>query len=136
MHQEKMTGYGIALLRISLGIMFLAHSIILKLFTFGLPGTAKFFESVGLPSWLAYVTFVGEAVGGIMLLLGIYTRQVALVLTLPLIGAILWVHGSNGWVFTAPNGGWEYPLYLFILCIAQALLGNGIGGVHTKVSAS
>lgn len=123
--QEKLTAYGITLLRISLGIMFLAHSIILKLMTFTLPGTAKFFVAVGLPAWLAYVTFAGEAIGGVMLVLGIYSRQVALVLTLPLLGAIIWVHAGNGWVFTAKGGGWEYPLYLFVLCIAQSMLGSG-----------
>ena len=122
---DNMNNYGIVLLRISLGVMFLMHSIVLKMFTYGLPGTANFFESVGLPGMLAYVTFIAEAIGGLLLVLGIYTRYVALILTLPLIGAIYWVHGGNGWVFTAPNGGWEYPFYLIILCIAQALLGNG-----------
>ena len=122
---ETMNSNGVALLRISLGLMFLAHSIVLKLLTFGLPGTAHFFESVGLPGMLAYVTFAAEALGGALLVIGLYTRYVALVLTLPLIGAIIWVHGGNGWVFTAPNGGWEYPLYLTVLCVAQALLGDG-----------
>jgi hypothetical protein len=35
------------------------------------------------------------------------------------------VHSGNGWLFASPNGGWEYPLYLFVLCIAQAMLGDG-----------
>lgn len=129
---EKMNIYGITLLRVSLGVMFLAHSIVLKLLTFGLPGTAHFFESVGLPGMLAYVTFIAEAIGGLLLVLGLYTRYVALILTLPLIGAIIWVHGRNGWVFTAPNGGWEYPLYLTALCIAQALLGDGAFSIASK----
>ena len=116
---------GIALLRVALGVMFLAHSIVLKLLTYGLEGTAQFFVGVGLPGWLAYATFLAEALGGALLVLGIFTRLVALALTLPLIGAIVWVHGANGWVFTAPNGGWEYPAYLLVLCLAQALLGPG-----------
>jgi putative oxidoreductase len=116
---------GVALLRIALGSMFLAHSVVLKLLTYGFDGTAQFFTSVGLPAWLAYATFLGEAVGGVLLLLGVFTRAAALALTLPLIGAIVWVHGGNGWVFTAPNGGWEYPAYLIVLCVAQALLGSG-----------
>ena len=133
---EKRNNYGISLLRVSLGVMFLAHSIVLKLFTFGLPGTANFFVSVGLPGMLAYVTFAAEAIGGLLLVLGLYTRQVALLLTLPLIGAIIWVHGGNGWVFSAPNGGWEYPLYLIVLCIAQALLGEGAFSISTQKTAS
>ncbi len=99
---------GVTLLRVSLGTMYLAHSVVLKLFTYGLPGTAAFFESVGLPGWLAYLTFAAEAVGGAALVLGIQARWVALALTPFLIGAIVSVHGANGWVFTAPNGGWEY----------------------------
>jgi putative oxidoreductase len=41
-----------------------------------------------------------------------------------LLGAT-WAHVGNGWLFAAPGGGWEYPLYLFVLAIAQAMLGDG-----------
>ena len=87
-------------------------------------GTAKFFVSIGLPAWLAYATFLAEALGGILLILGIQTRWVALALSPILIGAT-WAHAGNGWLFASENGGWEYPLYLFVLCIAQAMLGDG-----------
>jgi len=125
MYTETLPAYGVALLRISLGIMYLAHSVVLKLFTFGLAGTAGHFESIGLPGWLAYATFAAEALGGVMLVLGIYSRWVALALIPALLGAIIWAHGTNGWVFTAPNGGWEYPLYLIVLSVAQFMLGDG-----------
>ena len=117
--------YAVFLLRLALGTMFLAHSIVLKLMTYGLPGTAAFFVNVGLPGALAYLTFGAEALGGVLLILGVQARWVALALSPILIGALVWVHAANGWVFTAPNGGWEYPAYLFVLCIAQALLGDG-----------
>jgi putative oxidoreductase len=117
--------WGVLLLRVSLGIMFLAHSVVLKLFTYGLGGTAQFFVGVGLPGWPAYVVFVAEAVGGVLLVLGIQPRWVALALSPILLGALYSVHFANGWVFTNPNGGWEYPVYLFVLCIAQVLLGDG-----------
>ena len=136
MPSTSMTNCGIALLRVALGIMFLAHSVVLKWLTFGLPGTARFFESVGLPGPLAYATFAAEAIGGLMLVLGLYTRPIAVALTLPLVGAIVWVHGGNGWVFNAPNGGWEYPLYLVVLCVAQALLGRGAFVVPTYRSVT
>lgn len=119
------TPYGVTLLRVALGVMFIAHSVVLKLMTFTLAGTARFFEGVGLPGWLAYATFAVEALGGVMLVLGIQARWVALGLSPILIGAIVTVHGAKGWVFTAEGGGWEYPAYLFLLCIAQALLGDG-----------
>lgn len=125
MSHDRLTEYAVTLLRVSLGVMYLAHSIVLKLFTFGLAGTASYFESIGLPGWLAYLTFSAEAVGGLMLVLGIYARWVALALLPALLGAIIWAHSGNGWVFNAPGGGWEYPLYLVVLSVAQFLLGDG-----------
>ena len=113
------------ILRIALGVMYLAHSLVLKLATFGLPGTAAFFAGVGLPRWLAYVTFAAEAIGGTLLLLGVRSRWVALGLLPALIGAIVWVHAANGWVFTAANGGWEYPAFLIVVSIVVVLLGDG-----------
>ncbi len=125
MQQEHRIATATALLRTSLGIMYLAHSIVLKLFTFGLAGTADYFVSIGLPAWLAYVTFAAEAIGGLLLVLGIQVRLVSLALMPALVGAILFAHAGNGWVFTAPGGGWEYPLYLLVLSVVQALLGEG-----------
>src|SRR3712207_2900736 len=125
---------GVTLLRSSLGTMFLAHSIVLKLFTYTLPGTAAFFEGVGLPGWLAYVTFAAEAAGGTALVLGIQARWVALLLSPFLLGALATVHWANGWVFTATGGGWEYPAYLFVLCVAQAFLGDGAWAVNPSIS--
>lgn len=125
MTQHQLTETATFLLRVALGIMYLAHSVILKLMTFGLAGTAGFFVSVGLPGWLAYVTFAAEAVGGVLLILGVQTRWLVLALLPALIGAIIWVHAGNGWVFTAPNGGWEYPAFLIVASVVQFLLGDG-----------
>lgn len=94
------------------------------LLTLTLSGTAEFFNSIGLPTWLAYAIFLAEAVGGILLIAGIQARWVALALSPILIGAT-WAHAGNGWLFASTNGGWEYPLYLFVLCVAQAMLGDG-----------
>jgi putative oxidoreductase len=111
------------ILRLALGTMFIAHAM-LKYAVFTLPGTAQFFASVGLPGELAYLTFAAELVGGTLLILGVYTRYVALALLPVLLGA-LWVHSGNGWLFTAKDGGWEYPAFLAIAAIVQALLGEG-----------
>ncbi len=118
------TAYGALLLRVSLGIMYIAHSVMLKWMTFGLAGTAQYFESLGLPAFLAYATFFAELIGGVLLVLGIQSRWVALALLPVLLGAA-WVHSGNGWVFSAQGGGWEYPVYLIVLSVAQALLGDG-----------
>lgn len=111
-------------LRVSLGIMYLAHALVLKVSTYSMAGTVQFFESIGLPGWTAWATVIAEAVGGALLVLGVGSRYVALALAPILLGA-LWVHAGNGWVFSAPNGGWEYPLYLIVLSGVQALLGDG-----------
>jgi putative oxidoreductase len=116
--------YAAFLLRVALGAMFLAHSVILKLFVFTLPGTAGFFQSLGLPGWTAYATFAAEAVGGVLLILGVQARWVALALLPILLGAV-WAHAGNGWMFGNPNGGWEYPAYLTVLAIVQVLLADG-----------
>jgi putative oxidoreductase len=124
MNVERNKEYGIALLRISLGVMLIAHSVVLKYFTFTLAGTAGYFESIGLPGFLAYVVFGMEAVGGVLLVLGVRTREVAAAL-IPILAGALWVHSGNGWVFSNAGGGWEYPLYLIVLNGAQVLLGEG-----------
>ena len=111
---------GNTLLRVSLGLMFIAHSVILKYFMFTLPGTAQYFASIGLPATLAYVVFAIEAIAGVLLVLGIRVRWAALATVPVLIGA-LWAHSGNGWVFSAANGGWEYPLFLVVLAIVVAL---------------
>ncbi len=125
MTQSQQTEFAAFLLRLALGIMYLSHSLILKLGTFGLPGTAAFFVGVGLPGWLAYVTFAAEAVGGVLLVLGVQTRWVVMALSPALFGAIIFVHAGNGWVFTAQNGGWEYPAFLIVVSLVQFLLGDG-----------
>ena len=125
MIDSRTAPYAATVLRISLGAMYVAHSLILKYFTFTLPGTARFFESLGLPAALAYATFFAELIGGVLLIAGIGTRWVALALV-PVLAGALWVHSGNGWVFSNANGGWEYPLFLIVVSIVQALLGDGV----------
>lgn len=108
------------LLRISLGVMYLTHSVVLKLFTYGLAGTAGYFASIGLPSSLAYGVFAAEAVGGALLLANVATGWVSLAL-IPILGGALWAHAGNGWVFSNEGGGWEYPLFLIVVSVVVAL---------------
>jgi putative oxidoreductase len=116
--------YAATVLRITLGVMYIAHSLVLKHFTYTLPGTAQFFESVGLPGALAYLTFWAELAGGALLVAGIGTRWVALGL-IPILAGAAWVHLGNGWVFSNANGGWEYPVFLIAASLVQVLLGDG-----------
>lgn len=121
---NQQAAYAALILRVSLGVMYVAHSLVLKHYTYTLAGTVQFFGSLGLPAALAYATFWAELVGGVALVLGIGTRSVALLLIPILVGA-LWVHAGNGWVFSAANGGWEYPLFLIVVSFVAALLGDG-----------
>jgi len=123
MIDNRLAPWAVLLLRVSLGTMFLAHGL-MKVLIFTLPGTAQFFVSVGFPAWTAYVVTAAELGGGVLLILGIQARWVALALVPVLAGAAS-VHIGNGWVFSAPNGGWEYPVYLTVLALAQFLLGDG-----------
>ncbi len=121
---------GATVLRCSLGVMWVAHAL-LKLMVFSLAGTAQFFESVGLPGVLAHPVFAAELIGGLMLLLGIYARQVSLLLIPVLLGA-LWVHLPNGWLFTAKNGGWEYPAFLIAASLCHWLIGDGVATLRSS----
>jgi putative oxidoreductase len=73
MNTSRNADYAAMILRVSLGILFIAHAL-LKYFVFTLPGTEQFFVSLGLPGVLAYVTFAAELAGGILLVLGVATR--------------------------------------------------------------
>ena len=133
MNQTQLTETATLLLRVALGVMFIAHSLWLKVFVFTLPGTAIFFESLGLAPWLAYLVFVMEVGGGILLILGIHARWVALALA-PVLAGATWAHWGNGWMFGYENGGWEYPLYLTLLAIVQFLLGDGAYALKRSAS--
>ena len=121
--QSRSAPYGIALLRVALGVLLFAHGA-LKVFVFTLPGTAAFFASAGFPAWSAYLVAPAEVLGGLALMLGFQTRLVAL-LSLPILLGALSVHLGNGWLFSAPKGGWEFPAFLVVAMLAQTLLGSG-----------
>ncbi|MBB6258697.1 putative oxidoreductase [Xanthomonas arboricola] len=120
----RTAAYGAALLRISLGALFLVHGLI-KLLVFTPAGTVAYFHSLGLPGALAYLTIALELGLGLSLLLGIYARWLGLLGVPLLLGTIVSVHGGNGFGFSNPGGGWEYPALWALLLIVQALLGEG-----------
>ncbi len=116
--------YAALLLRLCLGAMFIAHAM-LKWRVFTIPGTIAFFNSLGLPGWLAYVTIALELGGAACLILGIYPRYVALLLIPLIVGTIVTVHGKKGWLFSNTDGGWEYPAFWAAALFAVFLLGDG-----------
>ena len=90
---------------------------------------------------LAVTSALGVAVeplawaSGTLLVLGVQTRWVSLAL-FPILAGAVWAHSGNGWMFGYPNGGWEYPLYLSVLAIAQSLLGDGAFALSPSRSLS
>jgi putative oxidoreductase len=125
MNTDQNAQIGTFVLRVSLGVMFLAHGLLLKVFVFTPAGTAGFFESLGLPGALAYLTIAAETVGGLLLIAGVGTRYVSAALIPVLLGALVLVHGDKGWVFSNAGGGWEYPAFLIAASVAQWFLGDG-----------
>ena len=130
MTDRRLTDHAALLLRTSMGIMFLAHGIILKYLTFTPAGTAQYFESIGYPGFTAYAVIAGEAIGGLFLLAGYKVRFVALAFIPLLVGATL-QHIGNGWVFSAQDGGYEFPAFWTVALVVQALLGAGSYAVDT-----
>lgn len=133
MIDNRTAPYAALVLRVALGVMFIAHAL-LKYHVFTLPGTVEFFQSLGLPAALAYFTFWAELVGGIALVAGISTRVIALGL-IPVLAGATWVHAGNGWVFSAANGGWEYPAFLIAASVVLALLGDGRYALGNRLAA-
>lgn len=123
MTSQHSADYAALLLRTASGVAFLAHGL-LKVFVFTIPGTVGFFESLGLPGFLAYLTIIAEIGGGLALIAGVYTRAVALALVPILLGATF-VHSGNGWLFSNEGGGWEFPAFWAVALLANALLGSG-----------
>lgn len=131
MNQQTNADYAAFVLRVSSGALFIAHGL-LKVNVFTVAGTVGFFESLGIPGVFAYLTILAELVGGAALILGVGTRVVSLALIPVLIGAT-WVHGGNGWLFSAEGGGWEFPLFWAIVQVSIALLGRGAFAVKVPV---
>jgi putative oxidoreductase len=122
------------ILRVTLGVLFLVHASV-KLFVFTPAGTVAFFGSLGLPPAFAWLDMVAEVAGGIALILGLWTRLVALALIPILLGAIVTVHWQAGFMFSNPNGGWEYPGFWIVALVVQSLLGGGSYALTPEKSA-
>jgi putative oxidoreductase len=113
------------LLRLSMGIMLIAHGFYLKIFVFTMAGAMQGFEGMGLPGWFAWVVMLYETIGGILMILGLFNRWNSLFQGVSLLFAAYLGHWANGWLFSNPNGGWEFPVFWAIVCFSLALLGEG-----------
>jgi putative oxidoreductase len=134
MIDNRLAPYGAFAIRAALGVMFIAHAY-LKIAVFTVPGFAGFLTQTGFPAFLAWPIILAELIGGIAILLGVYGRAVSVALLPVLLGAVM-VHAPNGWLFNAPNGGWEYPAFLAVAAIAHVLIGDGAWALKPLTSST
>lgn len=132
MIDQRYAPYAALLLRLSLGTMWISHAL-LKLLVFTMPGFQGFLASQGMPTFIAWPVVLMELAGGALILLGLHGRIASLALLPVLAGATL-AHIGNGWVFSAPNGGWEYPVFLIAASFVHALLGDGAFAVKSAAT--
>jgi putative oxidoreductase len=121
----RMQGWGLTMLRVVVGIVFFVHGL-QKLFVMGFGGVAGMMEGLAVPApgLFAVVLTLVELLGGLALILGLFTRVAVIPLAVDMLVATLTVHLPNGF-FTVPNGGYEFTLVLMAASVARAIAGPG-----------
>ena len=114
---------GLLVLRIALGIIFIAHGYPKLAHLRGGAQMQSFFVEHGLPGYFVYVAGVIETFGGGLLLLGLFTRAAALLLAMEMCVAIWKVHSVHGYLAVHD---YEFPLTLATACFALATVGAGM----------
>ncbi|HEX5528499.1 MAG TPA: DoxX family protein [Methylomirabilota bacterium] len=121
-----MAAYGATLLRLILGVVYIMHAY-LAVVVFGPAGMIAYQAKHGVPfaeigTWYL---IVAHGLGGIFLVLGLFTRWAALANVPVMVGALLFVHLKNGfWAHSNPSG-YEYVLVLAVVSLAVAMIGGG-----------
>lgn len=114
------------LIRMTVGGILLVHGIV-KVTGPGVVAFAGGLAHRGIePSLLfAYVIFFNETIGAVCLMLGLFTRVIAAVIAVEFAVITFVAHFPNGFGFTRPGGGWEYPLMWGLIIFAISLRGGG-----------
>lgn len=120
MNETDKKNWGLLLLRVGVGVVFAMHGWE-KIN--GIEGVVGMFAGLGLPAFVAWAVAIGEFVGGLALIVGVWSDKAGYLLALIMLGAIVYVHGKNG--FMLANGGYEYALVLLTSSLAVAKLGPG-----------
>ncbi len=117
---DRMQPLALFVMRLALGAIMVGQGYH-KVFG-GLQHHAQLVASLGLPAWLSYFSSFGEFLGGLLVLVGLFTRAAAFVICIDLSVAIWKVHFHNGLM---GNGGYEFPLALATLAFALIFFGGG-----------
>lgn len=120
---DRLQPLALLFMRLTLGAIMVAHGSH-KVFG-GLHHFAQFIGSMGIPSWLGYVSAFTEFIGGLLILAGFFTRVAALGICIDLVVAILKVHLHNGLLGGPDKTGYEFPLAAATLAFALILFGAG-----------
>ena len=121
-----MAAYGATLLRLVLGIVYIMHAYLAAV-VFGPAGMIAYQTRNGVPhaeigTWYL---ILAHGLGGICLVLGLFTRWAALANVPVMLGAVVFVHRKNGfWAHSNPPG-YEYALVLVVVSLAVAMIGGG-----------
>ncbi|MDQ1235172.1 putative oxidoreductase [Paenibacillus sp. SORGH_AS306] len=110
------------IMRVVLGILFLAHGISKAQMGFG--NVATWFQSMGIPGFMAYIVGTIEIVGGILLIVGLLTRYVSIAFIVILLGAIFTAKLSAGLMGNGQMAGYELDLSFIVIALYLALANN------------
>jgi putative oxidoreductase len=125
---------GLAILRVVVGVIFIAHGAD-KIFVSGVEGTAGFLGSLGIPLPLATAWMIAllEFLGGLALVVGLLVTPVALLLAIHMFVGIVLVHAQNGFFVIGPgSGGIEFNLLLIASLLVLVFGGPGIAAIDSR----
>ena len=128
---NRYNNWSLMVLRVILGAVFIYHGYP-KLFGEGaIQGTAGFFDSLGIPIPVFSAVLVGivEFFGGVMLVLGLFSRWVSIPIAVNMLVALFLVHLKNG--FSIAAGGFEFVLVLFAMALVVLTHGSGALSVES-----
>jgi len=123
---DAIAPYSYAIIRFVAGAVVIYHGY-MKLFAgFAAPVAQNILTPLGFPMPHAWAYFLGilEFFGGAALALGFLTRPLALMFTVQFAIITYW-HSGNGYFFSAPRGGWEFPLLMTLIYAAIFFRGAG-----------
>jgi putative oxidoreductase len=120
---DRLQPLALLVMRVALGVIMAAHGYH-KVFG-GLRQFSHMVGNMGIPQWLGYVAAFTEFAGGLLILVGLFTRPAAFALCVDLVVAIWKVHWHNGLMGAPEHPGFEFPLAVAALAFGLIFFGAG-----------